>query len=562
MKYGLLLVLFLLTLHAAAAATSVEQIVVRMVSHDPASNTYTFSCDLPADSVSPRTWSVRPDSGGGTIEERQSDGRLFMTSRITNSDLWHIGCQTNIVVNGQWKNIRGDFHIELRPYENQEIIVHNSNGRTADMSCRPQEAASGLVKWTFLDASTGAATTIFDQQRITYTVPEAGLWDLECDMNGKHYNLPVEYFNEGPAYVPNTNGCIPGEACPGTTAPTCTPTTETCNQKDDDCDGQVDENACTQPLNTCANSVKDVPVTCTSAITSDTWNGCRQVSCGSGSDTIQVLACDKTGFFEIYKQGSSGNAPRVCLGTTCIQSEGYAKSSTFPICSTTQPPACTPTNEVCDSKDNDCDGQTDEDNVCAQPPSSACYGSVKDIPATCSGGTITQTTYDGCRHVVCASNGQSMQAMACDKSGFFEMYKQGYSGSGAFEICLAGTCLKHTDGYAKSGSFPVCTSGTQGNTAPVIPGWVEPTEGKSDMDPVDFHIHIAEMTDADGDTHAKSDFEVWDTAANQRVWSATGTHILTHIHNADGTFEGRLAGQNKLENDTRSARERTTAAAQ
>jgi hypothetical protein len=45
---------------------------------------------------------------------------------------------------------------------------------------------------------------------------------------------------------------------------------------------------------------------------------------------MKVFACNKAGFFEMYKQAGSGT--EVCLDTACIKMNGYAKSSNFPIC--------------------------------------------------------------------------------------------------------------------------------------------------------------------------------------------------------------------------------------
>jgi hypothetical protein len=279
--------------------------------------------------------------------------------------------------------------------------------------------------------------------------------------------------------------------------PVCTPTTELCNGKDDNCNGQIDENnVCVQ--NTCYSSVQNIPASCTGAtITSDTWNGCRTIVCG----TTQTLACDKSGYFEMYKQ-SGGNAVKICIDGTCIQDNGYAKSSAFPICTNTCVPTtevcdstdnncngqvdennvcgvtCTPSTEVCDGKDNNCNGQTDENNVCTPVcnpvaescnskdddcdgqvdeenvcSTQVCYTKVNDVPAACTGGTITSDVKGGCRTIVCSG----LQVQACDKSGFFEMYKQ--SSTVGVEICLAGTCIRD-NGYAKSGNYPVCTQVT------------------------------------------------------------------------------------------------------
>jgi PKD repeat protein len=128
-----------------------------------------------------------------------------------------------------------------------------------------------------------------------------------------------------------------------------------------------------QGSSACFSKVADIPASCTGgSITQDSVSGtCRSITCSSGSSSLNVLACDKPDsgskqYFEMYKTGQTGSTvEKVCLGSTCItnyQYSGYAKSSNYPVC--TQPPACTPSNEVCDQKDNDCDGLADEGNVC------------------------------------------------------------------------------------------------------------------------------------------------------------------------------------------------------
>jgi aldose sugar dehydrogenase len=106
----------------------------------------------------------------------------------------------------------------------------------------------------------------------------------------------------------------------------------------------------------------------------------------------------------------------------------------------------------------------------------------------------------------------------------------------------------------KSGCHPIhgCPVTTSSSAQPPqTPTWIEPSVGNENIDVVDFHIHLDPMVDANGDTHVASDFEMWDVAANERVWSSLyNTQILNHIHNADGTFEGNLAGENKLKYST------------
>jgi hypothetical protein len=210
---------------------------------------------------------------------------------------------------------------------------------------------------------------------------------------------------------------------------------------------------------TCYNSVQNIPVTCEGAtITSDTWNGGRNIICG----TTQVQAWDKTGFFEMYKQ-AGGNTIKICIGSTCISNSGYAKSGNFPICIGTTPPSnqtntttCTPSTEICDATDNNCNGQVDENNVCAPPSNSTCYNKVNDIPASCTGGAITTDNKAGCRTLICTNGGSSMQVLSCDKTGFFEMYKQSQTGTLVTKICIDSTCISN-NGYAKSSNYPICT---------------------------------------------------------------------------------------------------------
>ena len=53
------------------------------------------------------------------------------------------------------------------------------------------------------------------------------------------------------------------------------------------------------------------------------------------------MACDKSGYFEVYRQAYTGTPPKVCFGTTCIQYNGFEKSA---VCSAPTPtPTPTPT---------------------------------------------------------------------------------------------------------------------------------------------------------------------------------------------------------------------------
>jgi hypothetical protein len=247
----------------------------------------------------------------------------------------------------------------------------------------------------------------------------------------------------------------------------------------------------------CYSDVKSVPANCTGTITSDTYNGCRNLACSNAGGSITVQACDKQvnsptpQYFEMYRQASTGVPPKLCLDGTCLQNDGYAKSSSYPICvsntSTCTPttevcnqqddncngqvdennvcgPICTPTTEICNGVDDNCNGQVDENNVCGAPP--ACFTTVRNMPVNCTG-TITQDSYDGCRHLLCATGGNSIQVLACDKptpsnAEYFEMYKQAQAGTPP-RLCIGNNCIQN-EGFIQSGHYPICLQNVSNNT--------------------------------------------------------------------------------------------------
>lgn len=167
------------------------------------------------------------------------------------------------------------------------------------------------------------------------------------------------------------------------------------------------------PTDICIENVYYMPASCVGGeISTDTWDTCRTLVCTNGSNSLTVLACDKPSqfgptYFEMYKQGETGTQQlKLCLGTSCISDNGFARSPNFPICPDV--PVCTPSNggvEICDQKDNDCDGQTDEGGVCTPvcvPTNETCNQRDDDCdgqidennvcaPATCTVNHRTQT---------------------------------------------------------------------------------------------------------------------------------------------------------------------------
>jgi hypothetical protein len=197
----------------------------------------------------------------------------------------------------------------------------------------------------------------------------------------------------------------------------------------------------------CVTKLTGLAATCIGgAITIDDNNGCRTIKCEGNGQSLQILACDKPTseyptHFEMYRQSSTGTGIQICLGgTTCIKDNGYAKGI-YPVCTGNQSNTTLPPNTTIPPITN-------------MTNTSACFSSVKGIPANCTGGTIIQDTFNGCRTLICNATSKSMQVLACDKSGFFEMYRQATVGTG-IQICIGTTCIKD-QGYAKSADFPIC----------------------------------------------------------------------------------------------------------
>ena len=194
------------------------------------------------------------------------------------------------------------------------------------------------------------------------------------------------------------------DACTNGKPQTCTPKApgkETCNSQDDDCDGQIDEDGVcgvckageTRPCYTGAQATKGVGI-CkagTQACNNGSWEqNCKgevipKVETCNGKDDN----CDGQVDESLSRNCYSGAAGTAGLGL-CRSGIQNCNNGKWGVCIG----EVKPTTEICDSKDNDCDGSTDEDlgtNKCGK---GICERSVKaciqGIPQTCVEGTPLQ----------------------------------------------------------------------------------------------------------------------------------------------------------------------------
>ena len=88
-------------------------------------------------------------------------------------------------------------------------------------------------------------------------------------------------------------------------------------------------------------------------------------------------------------------------------------------------------------------------------------------------------------------------------------------------------------------------------TPPAAPTITEPADGRNPH-PADVHMEATGFSDADGDTHQCTQWEIWAVNPEERVWSSScvGSELKVHIHLGNGTFEGPQAGKTELEYST------------
>jgi len=166
---------------------------------------------------------------------------------------------------------------------------------------------------------------------------------------------------------------------------------ETCDSVDNDCDGQTDEelgigdSTCLQQ-GVCANALADIVAECVAGV----WN-CDYTAVADYEDGVEVSCDDKDNDCDGFVDddfgiglGCDGPDEDLCASGTVV-------CNTTP--GATEPTMCNESGnsaEVCDGLDNDCDGETDEDfttlgDPCDGPDDDSCENGVIECAPNGSG---------------------------------------------------------------------------------------------------------------------------------------------------------------------------------
>jgi len=157
---------------------------------------------------------------------------------------------------------------------------------------------------------------------------------------------------------------------------TCTPSAETCNNRDDNCNGQVDENV----TESCTEGGQSGTRTCTAG----QWGAC-ETSCTPSQETCNGKDddCDSA-----VDEDADGNAlTRDCTTTSNQQGKQTCTQGAWGACES----SCTPVVESCNGKDDDCDGIMDEGDD-GQPLKRDCSNDCGPGTEVCAGGQFTSCT--------------------------------------------------------------------------------------------------------------------------------------------------------------------------
>jgi hypothetical protein len=172
--------------------------------------------------------------------------------------------------------------------------------------------------------------------------------------------------------------------------------TEICDNKDNNCNGQIDESfnvgqSCTVGVGECARTGQYICKADGTGTECNATPGTPTPEVCDGKDNNCNGIIDDGVLLVFYKDMDGDGYTDGTTQVGCIAPSGYVLSATSGDCDDNDPNINPARAEICDYKDNNCNGQTDEGNVCA--------------PASTFAKTIGGSSWDLASSIIQSSDG-------------------------------------------------------------------------------------------------------------------------------------------------------------